>query len=86
MAFEELRHTHAGAAEGGDVNVGADANAGDVHASSKDVDVGAEVGEVGQLIVASVNGTDGDGVGGRAGRRVLSVHLQTGWTPELAYQ
>lgn len=72
----EVKHTHAGAAQGGNIGVGPDANAGDINASGKDVDVGSKVGEVGDLVVAGVDSTDGDSVGRRARRRVLGVHLQ----------
>lgn len=67
--------THAGAAESGGIGVGLDADGENVDTLSVDVDISTKVGEAGTDIVGGIDGTDGDGLRGRAGRSVGSILL-----------
>lgn len=73
----ESRLTHAGAAQGGGVSIGLDADAEDVHAGGVNVDTLAKVGEGCADVGLGVNGTDSDGTGSRSGGSVGGVLLQS---------
>lgn len=67
--------THAGTAENGGVGIRLDANRENIDTLSVDVDIRPKVGEAGTDIVGGIDGTDGDGLRGRAGRGVGSILL-----------
>lgn len=67
--------THAGTAEDCSVDIRLDAGAQDIDAGSVDVNTSAKVGEAGSDIGGSINGTDSDGLRGRAGRGIGSILL-----------
>jgi hypothetical protein len=69
------KHTHAGSAKSGGISLGLDTNTEDLDTGSVNIDLGAEVGEVGSLIGSGINSTDSDGVRGRARRSQGSLAL-----------
>lgn len=67
--------THAGTAESGGIGIRLDADRENIDTLGIDVDISAKVGEASTDIVGGIDGTDGDGLRGRAGRGVGSVLL-----------
>lgn len=67
--------THAGTAEDCSVDIGLDADAQNIDTRSIDVNTSTKVGEAGSDIGGGIDGTDGDGLRGRAGRGIGSILL-----------